>query len=125
RPAARTADLPADADLPTLQAWVEAQARTEPPATFPDQQARSFLGTLHTKQAVSAHWPIGGRTPLEKVRALLQKVIRQYLRWLINPIVEQQNGFNVAATAATIALLRADRELRAIRAAHQAGQHQQ
>jgi 5'-deoxynucleotidase YfbR-like HD superfamily hydrolase len=39
--------------------------------------------------------------------------VRRYLRWYINPIVEQQNAANAAFTAALLAMLRVDAERRA------------
>jgi hypothetical protein len=48
------------------------------------------------RAAVSAHLPIavGGR--LGAPIGLGRKGLRYLLRWYINPIVEQQNGFNAA-----------------------------
>jgi hypothetical protein len=46
-------------------------------------------------------WPKGFRA---KIVALAQKVVRRLLRWYINPIVEQQNQFNLAVAQALDAL---------------------
>jgi 2-polyprenyl-3-methyl-5-hydroxy-6-metoxy-1,4-benzoquinol methylase len=41
-------------------------------------------------------WPEWPRGLLPKALALLQKIVRRFLRWYINPIVEQQNTYNQA-----------------------------
>ena len=55
------------------------------------------LDDIEITRVVSAHWPLTGRTLPQKAIALVNKVVRRYLRWYINPIVEQQNAFNDAA----------------------------
>jgi predicted nucleic acid-binding protein len=108
------AALPAvPSDIVALQALVEEWGRTEPAATFPDLAMRPWYRRVVQHQQVNAHWWIGGATPLEKARALVQRAVRQYLRWLINPIVEQQNGFNAALSEALPPLLAADAAQRA------------
>jgi hypothetical protein len=84
-------------------------APPEAPAAEPklERQQREALAQLEARRAVSAHWELRG--PL----ALPQRAVRQYLRWLINPIVEQQNAYNDALAAAAPQLLAAQRELRA------------
>ncbi len=104
------APLPVTADLQTI---VAEQGRAEPPAPLPDLALQAFPPQLAQRQAVNAHWHLGGTTPFERVRALVQRTVRQYLRWLINPIVEQQNAFNAALTASLGIMLAADAELRA------------
>lgn len=59
---------------------------------------------LEYTRVVSAHWPLEGKNLYEQGWALLNKVVRRYLRWYINPIVEQQNAYN-EASARTIRLL--------------------
>jgi O-antigen chain-terminating methyltransferase len=54
------------------------------------------------------HWPRG---VVAKTTALTQKVVRRLLRWYINPIVEQQNVFNDAATRALEGLVQAIQDL--------------
>ncbi|NJP06902.1 MAG: hypothetical protein HC837_15435 [Chloroflexaceae bacterium] len=69
-------------------------------------------------QGVSAHAALARPTTLvEQGRVLAQRLIRWYLRWWINPIVEQQNAFNAAATQTVQHLVTADAELRAATAA--------
>ena len=58
---------------------------------------RRALDEIELHRVVSAHWPLIGRTLPGRVVALINKLVRRYLRWYINPIVEQQNGFNAAA----------------------------
>ncbi len=96
-----------------LQQLVERSARAEPPAALPDLGLRQIERELDEHKTVSAHWDLGGGSPLATARAFVQRVIRQYLRWMINPIVEQQNAFNEALAAAVPHLLAADGELRA------------
>jgi hypothetical protein len=45
---------------------------------------------------VSVHWPLQGQTLPQKLIAAVNKVVRRYLRWYINPIAEQQNNANDA-----------------------------
>jgi hypothetical protein len=60
------------------------------------------LARLRLYQHVNSHLPIGwpDMPPglLPKLRAYAQKVVRRLLRWYINPLVDQQNLFNTAAT---------------------------
>ncbi len=56
---------------------------------------------------ISASWPVGGR-----FEVLAKRAMRIGLRWLINPIVEQQNDFNAATLAALYEL---EAELAALR----------
>jgi len=39
--------------------------------------------------------------------------VRRYLRWYVNPIVEQQNSANATIAAALLAMIRLDAERRA------------
>jgi len=104
RPAPPTAEL---------QSLVERAGHAEPPARLPDLELRAQPAHLAARQAVSAHWVIGGDTPLTRARALTQRTIRQYLRWMINPIVEQQNAFNAALAESAAPQIAAEGELRA------------
>src|SRR5262249_17350733 len=88
-----------DAIYARLQDIVRQRGRHEPPAALKDIELLPLPQLLADKQAVSAHWPLVGTNPLARARALLRRAERQYLRWLINPIVEQQNAFNAALTA--------------------------
>ncbi|PDW01884.1 hypothetical protein [Candidatus Viridilinea mediisalina] len=104
---------PHDTATEQLQALIERQGRAEVRAALPDLGLRPWPLRLRELATVTAHWPLVGTTPLTKARALAQRVLRQYLRWMINPIVEQQNGANAAIHAALPPLLAADGELRA------------
>jgi len=66
---------------------------------------------LQATQGVSAHWPIPWRTPLQAIFAFVQRLTRRFLRWYINPIVEQQNAFNAAAERTLGLLVRANTRL--------------
>jgi hypothetical protein len=104
RDAAPTADL---------QQLVERGGRAESPAPLPDLGLRPLPAQVAERASISAHWDLGGDTPLTRARALAQKGIRQYLRWMINPIVEQQNAANAAIAGALPHLIADDAELRA------------
>jgi hypothetical protein len=67
-------------------------------------ELRDSLAEVEALRAVSAHWPIQGRTPRERVFAFAQRVVRRGLQWYITPIVQQQNSYN-AAVARTLHLL--------------------
>lgn len=72
-----------------------------------------LIEQVELRRAVSAHWRLQGAGPLGQVRALGQRAVRQYLRWLINPIVEQQNACNEALAGAVPHLAAAEAALRA------------
>jgi hypothetical protein len=116
KPAAATI-APAQADQATLQSIIEQRGAAEPPARFPELDLVALAPQLSQRAKVNAHWPIGGAGPLGQASALTQKSVRQYLRWLINPIVDQQNAYNDAVTESIQHLSRRDSELRAVIAA--------
>ena len=80
-------------------ALVRARAAAEPRARFPDLELRALAPQLRLRQAVNAHWPLPATTLPQRAIALANKLVRRYLRWYINPIVEQQNAANAAITA--------------------------
>ena len=96
-----------------LMELVRARGAQEPPARFPDLELRALEPHLRLRQEVSAHWPLEGRGLGERTAALIHKLTRRYLRWYINPIVEQQNTANAALTQALLALFALDAERRA------------
>ena len=96
-----------------------AQGQLEPAPLERDLQ-RS-LDEIELYRVISAHWPLIGKTLPQRVIALVNKIVRRYLRWYINPIVEQQNAANAAITAALLAGVRLDAERRAQVAALRAG----
>ncbi len=106
-------DPPAPPPYDELMAQVRARAATEPPARFIELELHDALTQAQSHQQVSAHWTLTGRTFVEKLVALHNRIVRQYLRWLINPIVEQQNAANQALTDALHRLIRIDAALRA------------
>ena len=103
-----------------LMSEVQSRAMSEPPARFPDLELRALEPQLRLRAQVVAHWPLTGRTLPQRAVALANKLVRRYLRWYINPIVEQQNGANAAITAALAALMRLDDERRTQVAARRA-----
>jgi hypothetical protein len=126
RPQTATAQEPVDPDqsIQQLQALVDERAAAEPPAHFPDIELRPLVALAEQRQEVHAHWPLEERTPVQRVAALVQKGVRFYLRWLINPIVEQQNAFNTAAAGALRPLLAIDTEARVAAAARRVRRRQ-
>jgi hypothetical protein len=94
-------------------AFIRERAGAEPPASFPDLELRRLEPHLRLRQNVSAHWPLTGATLAQRLMAAANKLVRRYLRWYINPIVEQQNAANASITAAMLALVRLDAERRA------------
>ena len=109
----RAPDPAQQADLAQLMAAVQERAAAEPPARFPDLELRAQEPHLRLRQEVSAHWPLLGRTLPQRAVALANKLVRRYLRWYINPIVEQQNAANTAFTVALLRLIALDAERRA------------
>ena len=78
-----------------------------------ERDLRRSLDEIELHRVVSAHWPLLGKTVPQRIVALVNKLVRRYLRWYINPIVEQQNAANSATTIALLALIRLDAERRA------------
>jgi len=72
--------------------------------SFDEVELARSLEEVRANQGVSAHWPIIWKTPVQAFFALIQRFTRRFLRWYINPIVEQQNAFN-ASTERTLSLL--------------------
>jgi hypothetical protein len=115
-----TATSPDNDDTTTVQRFVEARAAAEPPARFPELAAQPWQTQLAQQQHVHAHWPLPAQTLPQRAAVLVQKGMRLYLRWLINPIVEQQNGWNTALAAAVPHLIAADQAARSMQAAQRA-----
>jgi hypothetical protein len=107
-------------DTARLQARIEQQGAHEPPTAFTDLHLRPLLAELQQRQQINAHWHLEEHTPAQRATALAQRGIRFYLRWLINPIVEQQNNANAAVVETVAPLLAADAEVRAALAAQRA-----
>ncbi|MCS6940916.1 MAG: hypothetical protein RMJ55_14695 [Roseiflexaceae bacterium] len=119
-PSGSEIDLAATPTYADLMAQVRERAAAEPPARFIELELHEALTHAQSRQTVTAHWPLTGRTLVEKAIALHNRIVRQYLRWLINPIVEQQNAANEALTAALRTLIRVDAAFRADVAAFRA-----
>jgi hypothetical protein len=101
--------------LETLRAEVKAQRATQGDAAADDALTRDLRRAaeeLEYTRVVSAHWPLEGRSLYERGWAFVNKVVRRYLRWYINPIVEQQNAYNDASARAIRLLIEANSELR-------------
>src|SRR5215212_7866499 len=65
-----------------------------------ERDLRRSLDEIELHRVISAHWPLLGKTVPQRVVALVNKLVRRYLRWYINPIVEQQNAYNDAVARA-------------------------
>jgi hypothetical protein len=98
-------------------AIVQARGAEEPAVHLPDIALRASESQLRLREHVNAHWPLGGASPLQRAVAMVNKLVRRYLRWYINPIVEQQNAANVAITVALLRVIALDAERRAEMAA--------
>jgi hypothetical protein len=112
-PPTAATQLPSHTPTSELQQLIEQHGANEPPAALPDLALRPWPARVAERAVVKAHWPLEGERPLDQARALTKRALRQYLRWLINPIVEQQNGANAVISAAMAPLIAADGELRA------------
>src|SRR3954470_12200179 len=65
-----------------------------------ERDLRRSLDEIELYRVVSAHWPLLGKSVPQRAVALINKLVRRYLRWYINPIVEQQNAYNDAVARA-------------------------
>ena len=101
--------------LERLRADVRArrQAQGQAAQSPIERDLRRSLDEIELYRVISAHWPLLGKTVPQRAVALLNKLVRRYLRWYINPIVEQQNAANAATRAALLAIIRLDAERRA------------
>jgi ABC-type cobalamin/Fe3+-siderophores transport system ATPase subunit len=89
-------------------------------AAVPQREAIHCTLTARQAAEVSAHLPLDGTGAFATLRATVQRGLRLALRWLINPIVEQQNRANHAIHAALAALMQHDDAVRASMAARRA-----
>lgn len=114
--------LDVGAILEALRAEVRAQrmAHGDAAESQIERELQRSLDEIELNRVISAHWPLHGRTIPQRVIVLINKVVRRYLRWYINPIVEQQNAANAAFTVALMQLVRLDAERRAQAAARRA-----
>ena len=93
----------------SLRANIAARRAAQPDLALPPggsgslRAARASLRAMSLREHVDPHFPIAWPTwppgTVPKITAAVQKVVRRLLRWYINPIVEQQNQYNAAATA--------------------------
>lgn len=100
--------------LDALRAEVKARRQHAPGSerSALEQQLDRCIEQLEITRVVSAHWPLEGRNPIERAWVLVHKVVRRYLRWYIDPIVEQQNAFNDTAARALRLLAESYADLR-------------
>lgn len=111
-----TPEIDVAAILETLRAEVRAQRAALAPEGdgegAAERELRHAAEEIEISRVVSAHWPLEGRNLYERGWALINKVVRRYLRWYINPIVEQQNAYNDASARAIRLLIAQNAELR-------------
>jgi hypothetical protein len=82
-----------------------ARLGTEAGGDFNLLELRKAVDELNDAWFVSAHLPVTWDTPvIGRLGAYAKRIVRIMLRWYINPIVEQQNRFNSAATRAAVEL---------------------
>lgn len=74
-------------------------------------ELRDSIAEVEALRAVSAHWPIGGRTLRQRAEGFVQRLVRRGLQWYIQPIVQQQNSYNAAVARALQLLLESQLEL--------------
>ncbi len=102
--------------LELLRAEVRAARATTgagaPEVSGAERELRRAAEEIEIARVVSAHWPLEGRSLYGRGWALLNKLVRRYLRWYINPIVEQQNTYNDASARAIRLLIAQNAELR-------------
>ncbi len=68
-------------------------------------ELRKAVDELNDAWYVSAHLPITWDKPIiGRLGSYTKRIVRILLRWYINPIVEQQNRYNAAATRAAVEL---------------------
>jgi hypothetical protein len=77
-----------------------------------ERELQRALEEIEYTRVVSAHWPLEGGNAYEQAWAFINKLVRRYLRWYINPIVEQQNATNDAFARAIRLLAESNSELR-------------
>jgi hypothetical protein len=67
-------------------------------------ELRTLVKQVNERWNVSAHLPITWGSPpvIGRLIAYAKRAARLLLRWYINPIVEQQNNYNAAATRALL-----------------------
>ncbi len=87
--------------LAEIRDGVQQRRATLPPdvplePALSDVDLRRLLAEVEATRVVSVHWPLQGQTLPQKIIAAVNKVVRRYLRWYINPIAEQQNNANDA-----------------------------
>lgn len=81
-------------------------------SAFDEVELARSLEEVRANQGVSAHWPIVWKTPVQAFFAVIQRFTRRFLRWYINPIVEQQNACNAASERTLSLLVAANARLR-------------
>jgi len=81
-------------------------------SSFDEVELARSIEEVRANQGVSAHWPIVWKTPLQAFFALIQRFTRRFLRWYVNPVVEQQNAFNAASERTLSLLVAANARLR-------------
>lgn len=114
----RLAEPDVAAILEALRAEVRAQraalgaGEAGPALGAIERELQHCAEQLEITRVVSAHWPLEGGTLYERGLNLVHKLVRRYLRWYINPIVEQQNAFNDVAARTLRLLIEAQAELR-------------
>src|SRR5438093_461045 len=126
RESVETREPDVGAILEQLRAEVRARRLTEGRAELSsvERELQRALDEIELHRVVSAHWPLYGKMPLQKAIALVNKLVRRYLRWYVNPIVEQQNAGNAAFTVALSHLIALDSARRAEVARIRAGRGQ-
>ena len=94
-------------EIRAILAELQEEIRRNRPVQGEAERASGLLAMVQERQWVNSHLPIGWpampKGLINKLIAYLQKVTRRLLRWYITPLVEQQNAYNKAVTAALYA----------------------
>ena len=87
---AKASDIDVASILEGLRAEVRARRLAQGQAEEGplERDLRRRLDEIELHRVVSAHWPLLGKTVPQRIVALVNKLVRRYLRWYINPIVE-------------------------------------
>jgi hypothetical protein len=90
-----------EAQVDRIRAALLARHGYESGALLPAHAERSPIAEVERLARVSAHWGIASDLPVVgRPLVLFRRALRIFLRWYINPIVDQQNRFNDAVVRA-------------------------
>lgn len=91
-----------------LQSEIRQQriAQNQPTAPTMDDPLANVMARQKVETHLPIGWPVMPSGLVAKLRVYVQKAVRRLLRWYINPLFDQQNAYNAAATQALVNLFR-------------------